>query len=352
MSVTEWSFSPLSSVWFGVFSSSLSDMSWMELHFSLSAGGPGLFWGVLDGVEKGVEDGVLVAELGAVGVLLVLSSCSPFPFSSGLSLSLISLVTFFAFLNSTEVRRPTPPVVGRGGALSSGRPLATTCPSLCKMGGGDAGHSCALVQLMFPVVLSERSSSSFRRLQGQLEDLGSPVIGRRVGGSRGASPCRGGGAGPVGSSVGGDVDLRSSGRWKEKNELNLTLPLLAMNAHLVCSVMWRCSVHTGKWCHFIMISFSLTTAQRELRYSVDMEDLIKTSEYITLLSQLYTSNMVTWQLWFNWHKSHCCAALLYGIKRPLDWTSLSSEVGWYGMTVRGQWRVVSPWEWCIKEVQT
>lgn len=175
-------------------------------------GGPGLFCGVLDGVDKGVEDGVLAAELGAVGVLLVLSSCVPFPFSKGLSFSLNSLAPFFAFLNNTEVRRPTPPVVGRGGVLSSGRPLATACPSLCKMGGGDAGCSCALVQLMFSVALSERPPSSFGRLQGQLGDWGSFMIGRRVGGSRCGSPCRGGGAGPVGSSVGGEVDLRSSGK--------------------------------------------------------------------------------------------------------------------------------------------
>lgn len=168
-----------------------------------------------------MEHGVLAAELGAVGVLLVPSSCGPFPFSRGLSLSLNSLAPFFAFLNNMEVRRPTPPVVGRGGVLSSGRPLVTACPSLCKMGGCDAGRSCALVQLMFSAVLSERSLSSFRRLQGHLGDWGSPVIGRRVGGSSGASPCRGGGAGPVGSSVGGEVDLRSSGRWrrKTKNEI-------------------------------------------------------------------------------------------------------------------------------------
>ncbi len=179
---------------------------------SLRVGGPGLFCGVLDGVDTGVEVGVLAVELGAVGLSLVLLSCGPFPFSKGPSLSLNSLAPFFAFLNNTEVRRPTPPGVGRRGVLSSGRPLVTTCPSLCKMGGGDAGRSCALVQLMFSAGLSDRSLSSFKRLQGQLGDWGSPVIGRRVGGSRGASPCRGGGAGPVGSSVGGEVDLRSSGR--------------------------------------------------------------------------------------------------------------------------------------------
>lgn len=31
-----------------------------------------------------------------------------------------------------------------------------------------------------------------------------------------------------------------------------TQHFLEMNAHLVCSVMWWCSIHTGK-CHFIMI---------------------------------------------------------------------------------------------------
>lgn len=175
-------------------------------------GGPGLFCGVLDGVDKGVEEGVLAVELGAVAVLLVFSSCGPFPFNKGPSLSLKSLAPFFAFLNNTEVRRPTPAVVVRGGVLGSGRPLATACPSLCKTRGGDGSCSCALVQLMFSAVLSERSPSIFRRLQGQLGDWGSPVIGRKVGGSRGVSPCRGEGAGPVGSSVGGEVALRSSGR--------------------------------------------------------------------------------------------------------------------------------------------
>lgn len=77
------------------------------------------------------------------------------------------------------------------------------------------------MQILFSVVLPERSPSSFRRLQGQLGGWGSPVIGRRVGGSRGASPCRGGGAGPVGSSVGGDVDFRSSGGLEEKQEIKV-----------------------------------------------------------------------------------------------------------------------------------
>lgn len=181
-------------------------MSLMGVHWSLRMGGPGLFCGVLDGVDNGVKDGVLAVELGAVEVLLALSSCSPFPFSKGLSLN--SLAPFFAFLNNTEVRRPTPPVVGRGGVFSSGRPLDMGCSSSCKV----EGRSCALMQLMFSVAPSKRSLSIFRRLQGQLGDWGSPVIGRKVGGSRGVSPCRGGGAGPVGSSVGGEVDLRSSGR--------------------------------------------------------------------------------------------------------------------------------------------
>ena len=222
-----WNYSPLSSVWFGVLSSSLSvRMSRLGVHGSFRVGGPGLFCGVLEGVEKGVEHGVLAAEVGAVGLMLALSSCSPFPFSKGFSLSLKSFAPFFAFLNNTEVRRPTPPVVGRGGAPGSGRPLATACRSLCKTGGDKACRSCVLVQLMFSVALSERSLSIFKRLQGQLGDSGSPVIGRSVGGSSCASPRRGGGAGPVGSSVGGEVDLRSSGRWEEKNEILFDLPLI------------------------------------------------------------------------------------------------------------------------------
>lgn len=181
-------------------------MSRLGVHCSFSVGGPGLFCGVLVGVDKGVD------ELLAVELIVVVSSGGPFPFSKGLSLSLNSLAPFFAFLNNTEVRRPTPPVVGRGGALSSGRPLVTACPSLCKILVSDADRSCALVQLMLSVVLFESSPSILRRLKGQLRDWGSPVIGRRVGGSSGASPCRGGGAGPVGSSVGGEMDLKSSER--------------------------------------------------------------------------------------------------------------------------------------------
>lgn len=165
-----------------------------------------LFCGVPDGVDRGVDEGVLAAELFGA------SPCGLFPFRKSPSLSRKSFAPFFAFLNKTEVRLPTPPVVIHCGELSPGRPLATACPSLCKTGGGDAGRSCAIVQLTFCAVLSERSSSSFGRLQGQPVDWGSPVMGRKVGGSRGMSPCRGGGAGPVGSSVGGDEDLKSSER--------------------------------------------------------------------------------------------------------------------------------------------
>lgn len=167
----------------------------------------GLSCGVFDGVDRGVVAGVLAAELEA-------SPCGPFPFRKSPSRSLKSLAPFLAFLNKTEVRLPTPSVDTRCGEPRSGRPLATACPSMCKMGGGDAGCSCASELFMLGAVLSERSSSSFRRLQGQFGDWGSPVMGRKVGGSRGMSPCRGGGAGSVGSRVGGEEDLKSSGRRK------------------------------------------------------------------------------------------------------------------------------------------
>lgn len=196
-----------------------------------------------------MDEGVLAAELGAVGVLFVLSSCGPFPFSKGPSLSLKSLAPFFAFLNSTEVRRPTPAVVGRRGVLGSGRPLAMACPSLCKMRGGDVSCSCALVQLKFSAVLSEKSPSIFRRLQGQLGDWGSPVIGRKVGGSRGVSPCRGEGAGPVGSSVGGEVDLRSSGKQGEKNEIQFHLAFVGDE----CPFSMSCDVVVS-FSHWKMVS--------------------------------------------------------------------------------------------------
>lgn len=122
-------------------------------------GGPGLFCGVFEGVDTGVEHGVLAVELGAEGVL----SIRALPFTKT-SLSLNSFAPFFAFLNKTEVRRPTPPVVGLSEASGSDRPLATACPSMCNIGGGDTGRSCVLVQL----VVFDKSLSNFRRLQGQL----------------------------------------------------------------------------------------------------------------------------------------------------------------------------------------
>lgn len=202
----------------------------------------GLFCGVFDGVDSGVEEGVLAAELGAV-VLFGAFSRGPFPFGTSPSLSRKSFAPFFAFLNNTEVRLPTPPVATRCGETSSGTPLAAACPSMCKTGGGDAGRSGGLVQLRFCAVLSERSSSSFRHLRGHVGDWGSPVMGRKVGGSRGMSPCRGGGAGPVGSSVGGDEDLKSSGRRERGRRFyfDVTQPELENTSHLVCGWMWWCS---------------------------------------------------------------------------------------------------------------
>ena len=158
-----------------------------------------------------MDRGVLTAELGVGGALLAL------PFTKPPSFSLNSLAPFLAFLKSTEVLRPTPPVAGRGGAgrggVCSPSPLATGGAPVCKAGDGES--SAFLVQFLLPESAgveppSELSLSSFRRLHGRLGVLGSPVIGRRVGGSRGGSPCRGGGAKAVGSSVGGGVDLRSS----------------------------------------------------------------------------------------------------------------------------------------------
>lgn len=151
-------------------------------------------WGILDGVDKGV----LKAELGVRGTL-----------PPRLSFSLSSFAPFFAFLKSTEVRRPTPAVAGRGDKVSE-RPLTTNPPQY------KLGASSALVQFLFLVAsrvgepLSELSLSNFRRFLGWPRVLSSPVMGRSVGGSRGASPCIGGGARHVGSSVGGGVHLRSS----------------------------------------------------------------------------------------------------------------------------------------------
>lgn len=187
-------------------------MSCPGVQFWLRMRGVGLFCGVFDGVDRGVVAGVLPAELGGA-VLWGESPCGPFPFRKSPSRSLNSFPPFLAFLNRTEVRLPTPPVdTCCCGGLSSGRPLAPTCPSMCKTGGGDAGCSGALEGFVLGAAPSERPPSSFRRLRGQVGDCGSPVMGRKVGGSRGMSPCRGGGAGSVGSSVGGEEDLKSSGR--------------------------------------------------------------------------------------------------------------------------------------------
>lgn len=172
-----------------------------------------LFCGVFDGVDRGVTDGVLAAELGADE----LSSWGPLPFSKKLSLSLNSLAPFLAFLNKTEVRRPTPPPVGRGWVQSAVSPLVV---SFCNVGGGVWGR--ALVQLRSwgeSVGQSGSAPSSLRRLQALPGDKGSRMMGFRVGGSRGSSPCRGGGAGPVGSSVGGDVNLRSSAEIRRTDSI-------------------------------------------------------------------------------------------------------------------------------------
>lgn len=215
---------PLSSVWLGVLSRSPSEGVWGWLQLSLRPGGP--FWGVLEGVDRGVEEGVLAVEVGGVVLLSLLSSAGPRPFSRGLPLSRSSLAPLaLAFLNSTEVRRPTPPVVGRGGAPPSCRPLVAAAASLCKVLGGEGGRADALVQLAVSAAVAAWAGgpSSLRRLQGQPGDGLSPVMGRRVGGSSGASPGRGGGAGPVGSSVGGEVDLRSSGRGREKETATVSV---------------------------------------------------------------------------------------------------------------------------------
>lgn len=248
-------FSPLSSVAFGVSGSVDEQRSCLGVHFSWRMGGVGLFCGVFDGVDRGVVAGVLAAELAAL-VLLGASPWPPFPFRTSPSRSLKSFAPFFAFLNKTEVRLPTPAVDARCGEPSSRMPLATAAPSICKTGGGDAGCSCASVQFLLGAVPSESSSSSFRRLQGQVGDWGSPVMGRKVGGSRGMSPCRGGGAGSVGSSVGGEEDLKSSAREKWRGSDLIEFLFSSGGKHFPFS-MWVDVVvqfYTGKWCHCGMIS--------------------------------------------------------------------------------------------------
>lgn len=73
--------------------------------------------------------------------------------------------------------------------------------------------SSGLVRLWTGVALESASwvsLLSLRRFGGHVVVLGSDIMGRRVGGSRGVSPGGGDKARPVGSNVGGGVDLRSS----------------------------------------------------------------------------------------------------------------------------------------------
>lgn len=96
-------------------------------------------------------------------------------------------------------------MVGRAGDSVVERPLISLF---------SGGRSSGLVQLITGAA-SESASwlslLSLRRLGGHGEVLGSDVMGRRVGGSWGVSPGGGDKARPVGSRVGGGVDLQSSG---------------------------------------------------------------------------------------------------------------------------------------------
>lgn len=121
-----------------------------------------------------------------------------------------------AFLKRTDVRRPTP-VVGRDGDSVEDRPLI----SLFSLAG--RGSSGLVNELLTRVGLESASFSllSRRRFGGHEVVLGSDVMGRRVGGSRGVSPGGGDKARPVGSNVGGGVDLRSSRRGKKPQDFSL-----------------------------------------------------------------------------------------------------------------------------------
>lgn len=148
---------------------------------------------------------MVVAQFGVrAGSRSVLATSSLFPFCIWLSLSRWSFAPFFAFLKRTDVRRPTPPVAGRAKDSVEDRPLISL-----RSGGQTSG----LVQL-FTGTASESASwlslLSLRRLGWHGKVLGSDVMGRRVGGSRGVSPGGGDKARPVGSSMGGGVDLQSS----------------------------------------------------------------------------------------------------------------------------------------------
>lgn len=114
----------------------------------------------------------------------------------------------------------------RGGVGVSGEDTPLTNPGAAsgvRGGGGVLRDSSSLVQFLVMTGgvtgMSELSLFSFKRLFGRLIVLGSVVIGRRVGGSRGASSRGGGWANPEGSSVGGGVDLESSDEGKHRRYL-------------------------------------------------------------------------------------------------------------------------------------
>lgn len=103
--------------------------------------------------------------------------------------------------------------MGRDGDSLEDRPLISLFSP-----AGD--RSSGLVRLLTGVALKSASwlsLLSLRRFGGHGVVLGSDVMGRRVGGSRGVSPGGGDKARPVGSNVGGGVDLRSS-RCEENND--------------------------------------------------------------------------------------------------------------------------------------
>ncbi len=182
----------------------------------MGGGVEGFFWAEVSVLTVAVQLGVRAGS----GSALMASSL--LPFCIWLSLSRWSFAPFFAFLKRTDVRRPTPPVAGRIGDSVEERPLISLF---------SGGRSSGLV-LLFTGAASESASwlslLSLRRLGGHGDVLGSDVMGRRVGGSWWVSAGGGDKARPVGSSMGGGVDLQSS-RWRTTrcyNKSGIRLALL------------------------------------------------------------------------------------------------------------------------------
>lgn len=173
-------------------SASLSKLRPLDLRWCEEGeGGVGEAFGV-----GGKMTFVTLGELGLVGLLskpLALSSVI-FTFCCGEDLLFAIRAPFLAFLNSTDVRRPTP-TKGRFGGVPSGVTSWTAS-------GWEDGVSPTSASSSPWFLLPLRDDLC--RLYERPGDLRPPVMMPSTGGSRGASPGSGEDTGQVSSSTGGE----------------------------------------------------------------------------------------------------------------------------------------------------